>query len=81
MVSSMRDWYSSGSGSSWCEGTQVVEKVSSSPAFSVNSSACLPSTAFGSRGPRRISRSGPATAVITWLPCMSWRRTQGRILP
>ena len=32
-----------------------------------NSSTCLPSTACGSRGPRRISRSGPATAVITWL--------------
>ena len=77
----MRLSNSSGRGSSWCEGTQVVEKVSSSPACTSNSSTCLPSTARGSRGPRRISRSGPATAVMTGAPCMSSRRTQGRILP
>ena len=42
----------------WCEANQVVEKVSSSPSATSNSSTWRPSTACGSRGPRRTSHVG-----------------------
>ena len=72
---------SSGRGIAWCEGTQVVVKNSSCPAATSNSSTCTWSPACGSRLPRRISRSGPATALITWCPWLSARCTHGRIRP
>ena len=63
------------------DGCQVVAKVRDSPAVTSNTSTCRPSAACGSRGPRSVSRSGPATAVRIVSPSW-WRRlTQGRTWP
>ena len=48
-----------------------MEKVSSSPSATSNSSSWRWSTACGSRGPRSTSLSGPAIAVITSLAVRS----------
>ena len=50
------------------DGIQVVEKVSSSPSLDVELVDVPAVVAVGSRGPRRTSLSGPATAVITSSP-------------
>ncbi len=80
-VASMRSSKLSGSGISRHERTQVVEKVSSSPADISNSSLWWPSLPTGRRGPRRTNLSGPATATTTSLPCATSRVTHGRTLP
>jgi hypothetical protein len=54
-----------------CEENHVVEKVSSSPSETSNSSSWWPSTACGSREPRSTTMSGPAIAEMTSLPVPS----------
>ena len=63
------------------DGNQVIENTSSSPSDTSNSSLWEWSLATGSRGPHSTSWSGPPMAVITSLPSMVIRRTQGRTRP
>ena len=63
------------------DGVQVVEKVSTFPSTTSNSSGWRWSVARGSRGPRRTSRSGPPIAMITVSPSMVCRRTHGSTAP
>ena len=68
MVSSIRSCDTPRSVGSAYDGNQVIEKTSSSPSETSNSSLWVPSPAFGNRGPRSTRRSGPPTAVITGSP-------------
>ena len=81
MVSSIRSCDTPRSVGSAYDGNQVIEKTSSSPSVTSNSSLWVPSPAFGNRGPRSTRRSGPPTAVITGSPSIVIRRTHGRTSP
>ena len=72
---------STASGMSRYDGIQVSEKSSRSPASTSKVSSWWPSTAGGSRGPVKISLSGPAVAMIAGRPSTFSRCTQGRIRP